>query len=105
MKYFFILLVIVVSLLEVIGDILFKEWTIKDNKYFLLLGIVAYMIATTCWAFSLRFQSLSKAVVIFGVLTVIIGVLVGVLLYKEPLTNLNIIGIVLGLASIVLLEL
>jgi len=104
MKYFFILLVIVVSILEVAGDILFKEWTIKNNKYFLILGIIAYLVATTFWAFSLKFQNLSKAVVIFGVLTVIIGVLVGVFLYKEPLTTLNIIGVILGLAAIFLLE-
>jgi len=105
MKYFFIILVVVVSILEVIGDVLFKEWIIKNNKYLLCLGIIAYLIATTFWAFSLKFQNLSKAVVIFGVLTVIIGVLVGVLLYKEPLTTLNIVGVILGLASIVLLEL
>ena len=104
MKYFFILLVIVVSILEVAGDILFKEWTLKNNKYFLILGIIAYLVATTFWAFSLKFQNLSKAVVIFGVLTVIIGVLVGVFLYKEPLTTLNIIGVILGLAAIFLLE-
>ena len=104
MKYLFIILVIIVSILEVVGDILFKEWTIKDNKLFLILGIIAYMIATTFWAFSLKFQTLSKAVVIFGVLTVIIGVIVGVLLYKEPLTILNIIGVILGLTSIILLE-
>ncbi len=104
MKYFFILLVIIVSILEVIGDILFKEWIIKNNKYLLIIGIIAYLAATTFWAFSLKFQNLSKAVVIFGVLTVTIGVLVGVFLYKEPLTSVNIIGIILGLVSIFLLE-
>ena len=104
MKYFFILLVIVVSILEVAGDILFKEWTLKNNKYLLILGIIAYLVATTFWAFSLKFQNISKAVVIFGVLTVIIGVLVGVFLYKEPLTTLNIIGVILGLAAIFLIE-
>ncbi len=104
MKYFFIFLVIIVSIFEVVGDILFKEWTIKNDKFYLIIGIIAYLIATTFWAFSLKFQNLSKAVVIFGVLTIIIGVLVGVFIYKEELTTLNIIGVVLGLASIALLE-
>ena len=104
MKYFFSLLVIIVSVLEVVGDILFKEWTIKGGKLLLIIGVAAYLAATIFWAFSLKFQNLSKAVVIFGVLTVIIGVLVGVLLYKEPLSAINIIGIILGLACIVLLE-
>ena len=104
MKYFFIFLVIIVSILEVVGDILFKEWTLKNTKLILIFGIIAYLAATIFWAFSLKFQNLSKAVVIFGVLTVIIGVLVGVLLYKEPLSAINIIGIILGLACIILLE-
>jgi multidrug transporter EmrE-like cation transporter len=104
MKYFFILLVIIVAILEVAGDILFKEWTIKNNNWLLFLGVLFYMVATTFWAFSLKYQGLAKAVVIFGVLTVIIGVLVGVLIYKEQLTSLNIIGIILGLACIALLE-
>jgi len=105
MKYFFIFLVIVVGLLEVVGDVLFKEWIIHNKKSLLLIGVVFYMAATIFWAFSLKYQSLSKAVVIFAVLTLIVGVLVGVFFYKEPLTPLNIIGVVLGLASIVLIEL
>ena len=104
MKYLFIFLVIIVAALEVVGDILFKEWTIKNNTWLLVSGVIFYMIATTFWAFSLKYQGLAKAVVIFGVLTVIIGVLVGVFLYKEELTTLNIIGIILGLACITLLE-
>lgn len=101
---FFTLIIIVVAIFEVIGDILFKEWTIKNNTWLLISGIIFYMLATTFWAFSLKYQELAKAVVIFGVLTVIIGVLVGVFLYKEKLTSLNILGVTLGLACIILLE-
>jgi multidrug transporter EmrE-like cation transporter len=104
MKYFFIFLVIIVAILEVVGDILFKEWVIHDKKYLMALGILFYMAATIFWAFSLKYQNLSKAIVIFAVLTLIVGVLVGVFIYKEELTTLNIIGILLGLASIILIE-
>ena len=104
MKYFFIILVIVVSVLEIAGDILFKEWSLQKKNIYLIIGTILYMGATIFWAFSLKYQNLSKAVVIFGVLTVIIGVLVGVFFYKEPLSLLNIIGVVFGLACIILLE-
>ncbi|OHA46182.1 MAG: hypothetical protein A2541_00665 [Candidatus Taylorbacteria bacterium RIFOXYD2_FULL_36_9] len=104
MKLFFIFLVIVVTILEILGDILFKEWTIHNKKLLLITGVISYMIATIFWAFSIKYQNLSKAVVIFAVLTLIIGVLIGVFIYKEELTSLNIIGIILGLASIILLE-
>jgi multidrug transporter EmrE-like cation transporter len=104
MKYFFIFLVIIVAILEVVGDILFKEWTIHDKKFLLVIGVIFYMAATIFWAFSLKYHNLSKAVVIFAVITLIVGVLVGVLIYKENLNALNIIGILLGLTSIILLE-
>jgi multidrug transporter EmrE-like cation transporter len=104
MKYFFIILVIIVSILEVAGDILFKEWSIQKKNIYLIIGTILYMGATIFWALSLKYQNLSKAVVIFGVLTVIIGVLVGVFIYKEPISTLNVIGVIFGLICIVLLE-
>lgn len=70
----------------------------------LVLGILAYTAATLFWAFSLKYQSLSKAMVIFAVLTLIVGILVGVFFYKEELSALNIVGIVIGLTSIIFLE-
>jgi len=104
MKYFFIVLIIFVTILEIIGDILFKEWSIHSKKYLIILGTLFYTLATLVWAFSLKYQNLSKAIVIFAVLTLIVGALVGVFIYKESLSTLNIIGIILGLASIILLE-
>ena len=62
------------------------------------------MFATVFWAYSLKYQDLSKAVVIFAVITLIVGASVGVFVYKENLTILNIIGVLVGLVSIVLLE-
>lgn len=104
MKIFFIVFIVLVAILEIGGDILFKEWTIQHKNYLLIFGVFLYMVATMFWAFSLRYQNLSKAVVIFAVLTLIVGTLVGVLVYKEELTPLNIVGILLGLTSIVLIE-
>jgi len=104
MKNTFRFLIIAVALLEVFGDILFKEWTIQNKKILIFFGVILYMIATLLWALSLKYQNLSKSVVIFALLTLIIGVLVGVFVYKETLNITNIVGIFLGLASIFLLE-
>ncbi len=104
MKIFFITLVIVVAILEIVGDILFKEWTIKHQNLLLVLGVISYTVATLVWALSLQYQDLSKAIVIFAVLTLVVGVFVGVFIYKEELTTLNIAGVILGLLSIILLE-
>jgi len=105
MNHVFIFLILAVALLEIGGDILFKEWVIRNDTLFIILGVILYMLATIVWAFSLKFQNLSKAVVIFAVLTLIVGVLVGVFIYKEDMSLLQILGVICGLASIALLEL
>lgn len=104
MNQIFICLIIAVTLFEIIGDILFKEWSIHNKTFVLVCGIFFYMLATLFWAFSLKYQTLSKAMVIFAVLTLVVGVLVGTLFYKEELSAVNITGIVIGIASIILLE-
>ncbi|MEI6553926.1 MAG: EamA family transporter, partial [bacterium] len=85
--------------MEIGGDILFKEWTIQHKNYLLICGVILYMFATVFWAYSLKYQDLSKAVVIFAVITLIVGASVGVFVYKENLTILNIIGVLVGLVS------
>jgi drug/metabolite transporter (DMT)-like permease len=71
----------------------------------LIGGIALYTIGTLIWAYSLRFEALSKAIVIFSVLNLILVVLAGLILFGEKLSLLTVIGIVLGAISVVLLQL
>jgi multidrug transporter EmrE-like cation transporter len=105
MKITFYILVSLTTIFEVFGDFLFKKWVLVDQKWFLIVGIVAYLISTVIWAFSLRTESLSKAIAIFTVLSLIIVDLMGVYVFKEQLSNLNILGIALGVVSIILVSL
>lgn len=103
MNYLFIL-VPIVAILETSADILFKEWSIKNNYWLLAYSIALYGLATLAWAFSLKYQTLSKAIMIFSVITIICVVLTGVFFYNEELSFLAKVGVVLGIVSIVLLE-
>ncbi|PJE75724.1 hypothetical protein COV04_03385 [Candidatus Uhrbacteria bacterium CG10_big_fil_rev_8_21_14_0_10_48_11] len=67
--------------------------------------MAVYFIGTIFWAFSLRYDYLSKAISVFTILNLIVVVLVGVLYFNEQLSFVNKIGIVLGIASILLIEL
>ena len=77
--------------------------TINKNILF-VLGLLIYFIGTIFWAFSLKYELLSKAVTIFSILNLIIVVSVGVLMFKEDLSTLNKIGIGLGILSVVMIE-
>ncbi len=101
---FFSLIIIAVSF-EIFADVLFKKWANSNRFYFILIGLIIYLIGTLFWAFSLRYEFISKAGSIFVLLNLIGLSLVGLLIFNEKLSVLNWIGIFLGLISILLIEL
>ncbi|MDD5416500.1 MAG: SMR family transporter [Candidatus Aenigmarchaeota archaeon] len=104
-KIMFFILILLAVALEVAGDIFFKKWSIENKNILLLLGISIYFIGSIFWAFSLKYEYLSKAITLFTVLNLIVVILVGALFFKENLTLMNKLGILLGIVSIILLEL
>lgn len=103
-KLIFFTLIALAVALEVVGDIFFKKWSIANQPAVLAVGLLIYFIGTIFWAISLKYELLSKAISIFTVLNLIIVVLVGVLYFQENLSLLNKIGIALGVASVILIE-
>ncbi|HRZ85522.1 MAG TPA: SMR family transporter [Candidatus Paceibacterota bacterium] len=103
-KIIFFLLIGIAVLLEVIGDIFFKKWSINNRIILLIAGLLIYFVGTAFWAISLKYEYLSKAISIFTILNLIIVVLVGVIYFKEDLSLINRIGIGLGVLSVFLIE-
>jgi multidrug transporter EmrE-like cation transporter len=104
MKVIFILLLLGGVLLEVVADIFLKKWSIENKALLLALGLALYIASTVAWAYSLKYGFLSKGVAIFTILNLILVVLAGVFMFNEQLTLVNKIGIGLGIASIIFLE-
>ena len=89
---------------EVIADILFKYWTINTKNLFLTGGVILYSIGTVIWAYSLKYEYLSKAITIFTIVNLIAIVLVGLLVFKEDILMINKIGLILGIVSVILIQ-
>ncbi len=86
---------------EIVADILSKEWSVGKPIYFAIGAILAYVIANTFWLFALKYGSgLAKGAIIFSVASAILATVIGVLLYKEEVTRLQLVGMVLGILSI-----
>jgi len=103
-KLIFFALIAIAVVLEVVGDVFFKKWALGSQHFLLALGLLIYFIGTVFWAVSLKYEYLAKAISIFTVLNLIIVVLVGVLYFQENLSLANKIGIALGIASVILIE-
>jgi multidrug transporter EmrE-like cation transporter len=104
MKPYFLFLLLVAVIFETISDTLFKLWTINSKDLFFWIGMAIYMVGTLVWAYSLKFGFLSKAISIFTVLNFILVILVGVIFLKENLSLVNKVGIMLGIISVVLMQ-
>ena len=105
MKFHFLLLILGGVLLEVIADILFKIWAIQSKSIYLSLGLAIYVTGTILWAYSLKFELLSKAISIFTICNLIAVILVGVIFFKEDVSTLSKVGIGLGIVSVILMQL
>jgi multidrug transporter EmrE-like cation transporter len=103
-KQTFIALILIGTFLEVCGDILFKKWSIEGKNILLMVGLLVYFAGAVPWALSLQYAEVSEAIVVFMVLNVIGVVLAGMVLFHETITDIQKVGIGLGILSIVLLE-
>ncbi len=103
MNYFWVLISIVI-VLETIADVLFKEWSLKNQPFLLVLGVIIYSLGTVAWAYSLKFESLSKAITVFSIVNLIAVILIGLIFYKEDVSLVAKLGIVLGVISVVLMQ-
>ncbi len=104
LKFIFFGLIALAVVLEVVGDVFFKKWSIDNKNTLLYAGLLIYFIGTIFWAISLKYEYLSKAISIFTILNLIIVVFVGVLYFKENLSLINKIGIGLGILSVIFIE-
>ena len=104
MKKYFLIIILAAAALEVVADILFKKWSMNGRAILLAAGIGLYIIGTVAWAFSLKFELLSKAISIFTILNLIAVAIAGFVIFKEDLSFTNKIGFVLGIVAIVLIE-
>lgn len=104
MKKYFLLIVLAAVVLEVIADILFKKWSLGGKGVFIAAGMVLYTLGTVIWAYSLKFEMLSKAISVFTILNLVLVAVAGLVIFKEDLSLTNKIGFALGLAGVILIE-
>ena len=89
---------------EGIADIFAKNWSIQKSTWIAITSLAFYLIANSFWLFALKNGAqLGRGAIIFSVASAIIAILLGILLYKEPVSKIQSAGLVLGLLSIVLL--
>lgn len=92
----------ILILFELIADILAKNWSLNGGWIMATTALGAYLLANTFWLFALRNGSgLGRGAIIFSIMSAIIAIILGLFLYQEKATINQIIGMILGLISLV----
>ena len=96
---------ILISAITVYADFFVKKASLLSNVWnkWLLAGAFIYGLTAIGWVFTLREAKLSTLGVIYGVSTIILVVALSVFVFHEKLSTLEIIGILLGIISLVIL--
>lgn len=90
---------------ESIADILAKKWSEGNALWRAIAALAGYLICNTFRLFSLKNGvGLGRWAIIFSVASGVLAVLIGVFLFREHITALQMTGIVIGLVSIALLS-
>jgi len=101
-----VLAIMLLAGVNVLGDYFIKLSGIgpKYIKYFpFFVGMVVYALTAVGWFFVMKEMKLSTLGIFYSVTTAILLVIVGTLVFKEQLNTYSLIGIALGIASIIIL--
>jgi drug/metabolite transporter (DMT)-like permease len=89
---------------EAIADILSKEYSLHGTFLYWSLALSGYIIANIFWLISIRKGSgLARGAILFSVGSAIAAVLIGALSFQEKIGKVELVGIVVGILSVVLI--
>jgi len=100
-----ITLAITLLIIYGLGDVLSKEYNLRQSWTWMLGALACYTCGTMLWIYSIgKGLSISKGAMLFTMVSLITSMIIGCGIYKEPLTLHQIIGVVLGFCAVVLLN-
>lgn len=90
---------------EMVADVFAKEWSLGQRSIvYAGLALLAYMLANTSWLIALKYGSgLARGAILFSVASAILAVAIGLIFYKEQLSVIQVVGVLLGVFSILLI--
>ena len=103
----FVTLIIALSLsaVSVLADYFIKKASIGNNAWgrWLTLGAIIYGLTAVGWFFAMKNMKLFTLGAIYGISCIVILVMLSIFVFHEKINTIEIIGILLGIVSIIIL--
>ncbi len=97
---------VLMSVLGVVGDYFLKLASadaLQVNVKLLALGVLIYAATALGWFYALAHLKLAVVGVVYSVSTVLLLTLLGALYFREHLSYMEILGLILAILSLILL--
>jgi multidrug transporter EmrE-like cation transporter len=101
------LILIISCIVAVISDMLFVWWAKRDNhpSWAMIIGIVLLNIAAVIWMYTMKKGIESATAITFYALFTVAGCsFLGFIIFHEPLSIINFIGLLLTLVALVMIS-
>ena len=100
-----ILLFTVSALFVGVGDYLAKKWSLVPGWNFCAGALVCYFISSFFYLLTLTRKGLVVSCVIWSISSIVAFLFVGLVIFHETLSGMQLIGVILGTISLILLSL
>ena len=101
-----ILVTVLASIIGVIGDYFLKLASDRDQPLaspWFYIGFLVYASTAFGWVFVMRHMKLATMGVVYSISMILLLMLIGVVFFRETLNAYEIAGVVMAIASMVLL--
>ena len=88
----------------VLGDVFAKYWSINQRSFLFFLAVASYMTSSILYLPTLLREGLIITSIIWSLFAIIGFLFVGLVVFKETLNSTQIVGVVLGVISLIILS-
>ena len=81
-----------------------KEWVLKNENWLFIVGLIIYIIGLILLSFSFKYKNIAVASMVFVIFNILTLLIISWIVFGESPTYLQIFGMLLGIASIIVLE-
>ena len=97
-------LILLASLSVVMGDYAAKAWSVSQKPSLLFLAFLGYFLSGFFYIPTLLREGLIVTSVIWAIISTVGFLLIGFVIFKEQLSFLQIIAVIIGIISIIMLS-
>ncbi len=98
-----VLRTLIVSMITIVGDFILKKSADTNHVMLLIGGIVLYVLNAILWFWVYKIGQFSTVGVLYSLFTVFFSVAIGTLYFHESLGAKEVLGIAMGITSLLLL--